>query len=217
VVTYKLVRRAKTGSEVFWSRRSDELPNASDQWSASVSRALVRDDRKPSLNELEAAEAADKLLPGDRVDLEVAGDARVVARQVPNGISLYDKGRGSLVFKVPQTGSQISSLWISRDRRLIAVGSQDGVLRFWNLQIGDIPIATVNAHGAEIERLSANASQSLLLSADRQGRIRVWPLLTGEQLIAAARLELRIERDHQKDRYRKGVRGAHVWFWRIAT
>jgi WD40 repeat protein len=201
-VTYKLVRFAQTGSEVFWSRRSDELPRASDQWSAAVSRALVRDDRIPTLYDelktaetveaadklLEAAEAADKSLPGDRVDLEVAGDDRVVARQVPAGISLYDKGHGSLVFKVPQTASQISSIWISRDRRLVAVGSQDGVLRFWNLQIGDIPIATVNAHGAEIERLSANGSQSFLLSADREGRIRVWPLLTREQLIAAANL-----------------------------
>ena len=200
-ITYKLVRWAKTGSEAIWSSQSDALPRARDEWSALVSRALARNEPIPSLDVLEAKIAADKLLPGNEFDVRVAGDARIVARQSQDGISLVDRVDRHVVFKIPQTPIKIGSLWISPDRTYVAAGSQDGLvklwylvtekdgfLNFWHQKPEYVQIATLNAHGDEVKILDANPSQSLLLSADSRGGLRVWPLLTPEKLVDEEKL-----------------------------
>jgi WD40 repeat protein len=177
-----ILKIARTGAETVWSMRSDGQKRRDDQWYEVVKMALEKAGTDQRLDE--ADRSAGKQLPGVPLNIEISGYRDIVARQTSEGIIFVDKVLGNVLFKIDRPGSQISSIWISRDKSKLAAGSQDGTLRFWDKRIGEVPIAQLNAHGSEITKLIANPSESLLISSDWRGHARVWPLLTREQLIS---------------------------------
>jgi WD40 repeat protein len=181
-----LVRKTSDGYEKFWVSRSDQEPKANDKWLEIVDR-FINDEGLQSDRQLPIGKGRKGPLPGEDALIKVAGAGNVTARLIDGKTTMVDLDTGKPLLTMPSVASKISSLWASRDEGRFAAGSQNGVIRLWDLHIGESPILSLGAHEGGVEILTANQTQTALLSADTGGHIRVWPLMTSEQLAAAAR------------------------------
>lgn len=178
----------KTGDfEVVWSSQRKELSKDGNPWAEVVGSALVESRKDISFEEWQIEQDAEGRLLGQPFDVKVSGDMRVVARQVPDGIALVDRAIGNVVITVPHGNSKVSSIWVAIGRKIVAAGFQDGSIKLWSPAIASEPIASLSGKGSEVSMLKSNPSQSLLASADRRGYVRIWPLLSPEQLVDSAK------------------------------
>jgi WD40 repeat protein len=134
-----LERKEPVGYERFWTGRSDQVQEPNDEWSPKVDRFV----RGEYVGSARSQWCSHDLQEG--VDMHVAGAGNVRGVLSRNDIALVDFNTGKELLRIPITPSNISCLWASQDGKLFAAGSQDGVIRLWDLHLSGTPIANLLA------------------------------------------------------------------------
>jgi WD40 repeat protein len=96
-------------------------------------------------------------------------------------IEVFDAG-GAAVPGSPLRGhaSQVSSLAVSKDGRLLASGARDGTIIVWDLGTQAPQHTFTLASPRQISALAFHPTQPLLASNGEQGDVRLWNIATGE-------------------------------------
>jgi len=181
--TYRVIQKDGKAWKLAGIFNLDDQSN--NPWTGSIKK-MFSVSESPSYEALEKEDTLDKSLPGTKF-INVAGDPNIVSRQVKDKIFIVEKNSKRVLLTLSRGGAEIASIWAGKGGQRIAIGSQDGKLRLWDMNISKSEIVTLNAHGSEVKTIIGNPSETLLLSADGNGRVRIWPLLTKEQLVAATK------------------------------
>jgi WD40 repeat protein/serine/threonine protein kinase len=101
-------------------------------------------------------------------------DGRLLA--VPSGsdILLFDTSTGALYRKLSGHISRAFRPAFSPDDRRLAAGSQDSVLRVWNVASGRVELTLNQYDGAAIWTAAFDLTGRRLVSADDRGTIKIW-------------------------------------------
>lgn len=181
---FKLARSNDKGVSIFWHQKEDAQSAPGDEWRSLI--AKIQADRTKR-----AIQSADVSLPGEAYDADMAGNLDAAARQVGRELLIVKATDGHVLFRVPHTGSQIRSFWVSKDGTILAAGAQNGTITLWRREFGENPVLTINAHASEVKYLDANPAETFLLSTEAVGRAKVWPLLSRSALIELASKSVR--------------------------
>ncbi|KAL5475077.1 hypothetical protein EMCRGX_G027131 [Ephydatia muelleri] len=82
--------------------------------------------------------------------------------------------KGNLVFKV---WKGISTFDFAKDWSLIATGSIDGILRFWNPYVPAKPVAVLRGHSSAITHVVIHYKENQVLSFSQDMELRVWGIV----------------------------------------
>ena len=180
---FKLARSNDKGVSIFWSQKEDAQSAPGDEWRSLI--AKIQADRAER-----AIPSGGVSLPGEAYDADIAGNLDAAARQVGSELLIVKATDGHVLFRVPHTGSQIRSFWVSKDGIILAAGAQNGTITIWRREFGENPVLTIDAHD-EVRYLDANPAETFLLSTEAVGRAKVWPLLSRSALIELASKSVR--------------------------
>jgi WD40 repeat protein len=99
-----------------------------------------------------------------------------------NTVRFWDLNNAQLRHHINNTNEQsvIKVLSIFRDRNLIVTGSEDGILRIWDLSTGKIK-AKMIGHEDWINWLAITNDSNFIISASRDHTVRKWDIRTGKQ------------------------------------
>lgn len=112
---------------------------------------------------------------------------RVASGSIGAARALYvwDLASGSLVLNmdgfVEDSQTRLRMLTFNNDGRLLAMGSSDGTVQLWDVNVG-VLIAALTGHSAEIAGLAFNPDSDLLASAALDNTVRVWSGQNGAAL-----------------------------------
>ncbi len=155
-----------------------------------------RDDPFESDDESQKPRERDRT-PGTHYEVALFGGAiQLDVRSVDGAVVFLDKRSKFERMRFSALAARASAVWASKDLTRYAVGFEDGRLRLWDLKFALEPIASIDAHGGEIEMINSSPSESRILTSDSTGQIRVWPLLTRDELVSAARHTVAVSRQH---------------------
>ena len=93
---------------------------------------------------------------------------------------------GTWLFRTPKQEARISAAVVLRKHGWVAVGLENGRLRVWDITAPAAPLIDIAAHQARIDSLDINPAETEMLTADRGGRVRLWPTFSVAELIAHA-------------------------------
>ncbi len=92
-------------------------------------------------------------------------------------------GRG---YVIPIVGGATDGFDITTDRKLIAVGTQTGEVRVYNIETPpDTPMLRLTGHGAAVTGLTFSRGRRKLASVDQNGRVCIWKIPEGTLLATA--------------------------------
>eukprot|EP01132_Coremiostelium_polycephalum_P000632 gene632-783_t len=96
-------------------------------------------------------------------------------------ISIWNLRKGTLVKSLyeEETTSEVTTLALSKDGRLLAAGHNDGSIRIWGTDDQGYELISVfNGHRGAVTCLSFNRMGSILASGSRDNEIIVWDVIT---------------------------------------
>jgi WD40 repeat protein len=79
-------------------------------------------------------------------------------------------------------GEGMTALAISSDGRTLAMGSNAGTVKIWDLGAADKARATLTGHTGEVDAIAFNATGSRIASGGKDGVARIWDAATGKAL-----------------------------------
>jgi len=123
--------------------------------------------------------------------LALSGDGNLLALGTGSDIDVYDAGSGELVLRLagywedPETertwlghDDAVTVLAFSPDGELLASGSADSTINFWDLDTGRIRWPAIG-HWAAVTTMVFDAEGGTMLSGGRDNKIRIWRLPGG--------------------------------------
>lgn len=144
---------------------------------------LKEGKRKKTLPSVcEPDEAMDGLRIGPNViKMVFAPDGRRLAAAVGNAVCLWDTASGRLLTPgADESLASFTSLTVSRDGRLLAVGRAEGGIEMWNLAERRL-IRRWQGHSEKIAALAFAPNAKMLASRARNGTIRFWHPTSGRR------------------------------------
>jgi len=125
-----------------------------------------------------------------RVDLHGIGYAAVIH---PSGRRALVASQDKNVYVIDlQTGKDagllrghtgpVFSLALSRDGKLLASGSGDGTVKFWDLSSGGALVSGLKVSGREVRAVALSPDGRLLLTGDFDSLGRLWDVASGQEL-----------------------------------
>ncbi|MEO8758161.1 MAG: TIR domain-containing protein [Devosia sp.] len=134
------------------------------------------------------SEAAMQVPPRDAPPLDsLAGLAELADGVIgwdDDGAWLYDPSADATAVSFASGGGRVSSSLYLADLGYVVLGLESGALQVWDVQHPNAPMIAVNAHTAPVIAVDYDRKRRLLLSADQEGTIHLWPLLPPEELLA---------------------------------
>lgn len=143
----------------------------------------------------------------------------VASQRAATSIKTIDTASGKELFPRRGHASQLNSLAISPDGRLLASAGDDWVVQVWELASGRV-LHTLSAHTAAVFGLAFSPDGKLLASGSRDGTIALWDVQRGSELRAIhgyARSPSRIQFSPDSRTIAAGVEGGLVKLWDVAT
>ncbi len=105
---------------------------------------------------------------------QFSADGRVLGTQAPHAVAIWDAARGTLIREIRVVDAEVMAFRLSPDASRIVVGSVNGWIRVFEVASG-ATLATRAAEGPGIAwPLAFDRTGSRLVTADEQGRVRVW-------------------------------------------
>ena len=96
------------------------------------------------------------------------------------GIQVLEAVSGALLFTLTPHKKPVKSVAYSFDGKLIATGSEDGIVRLWNAETGS-QLSALHGHTDEIMCLAFSQDTTLLASGSSDGAVFLWDLSIKEQ------------------------------------
>ncbi|WOD37503.1 serine/threonine-protein kinase [Nodosilinea sp. E11] len=112
----------------------------------------------------------------DIYDLLLLRDGKtLISASADSTVRIWDLEASSLLHTLAHT-NVVQSLVTTIDQTTLISTGDDRVIRFWSLPDG-IPLGQINnAHGTPIRALEVSRNGRVLVSADSEGAIKLWPL-----------------------------------------
>ncbi|QQE64719.1 hypothetical protein GFS31_14000 [Leptolyngbya sp. BL0902] len=116
---------------------------------------------------------------GDVYDLLLLRDGiTLITASADETIRFWDLEAGTLVKTLDQPTNVVKALAITTDQTVLISTGDDRALRFWALPEGD-PLGQINnAHNIPTTAVEVSNNNRWLASADGDGTIQLWPLIT---------------------------------------
>ena len=97
-------------------------------------------------------------------------------------IHVWDADGHARILTVIGHDADIKALAVSRDRRWIASGSDDGTVRMWTASTGQA-VAMLRGHDAPVFAVAFSPDSSRLISGGNDGVVRLWDVATHEPVL----------------------------------
>ena len=99
--------------------------------------------------------------------------AAVAAVGKPGSLMLFNTGSAELLYKIPFPDESLYSLAFGPDRKLAAVGTEEGAIHLLNIETGET-LFTLQAHNGAVTHLLFSADGTVLASASDDGTVKTW-------------------------------------------
>ena len=118
---------------------------------------------------------------GDIYDLLLLRDGKtLITASADETIRLWNLEAGTLITTLTQHNNVVKSLTTTTDQAVLISTGDDRTLRFWALPDG-APLGQIdNAHGIPTTAVEVSNNNRWLASADGDGTIKLWPLVTDD-------------------------------------
>lgn len=118
---------------------------------------------------------------GDIYDLLLLRDGKtLITASADETIRLWDLDAGTLIKTLDQHTNVVKSLAATTDQSVLISTGDDRTLRFWALPDGN-PLGQIdNAHAIPTTAVEVSNNNRWLASADGDGTIKLWPLVTAD-------------------------------------
>ena len=90
-----------------------------------------------------------------------------------------------MVATFASAGSRVSSDLYIAARGLAVVGFENGRVEVWDVRFPTAATIALDAHKSPVVALDYDPERQLVLSADSEGTIHLWPMPSPEDLLAA--------------------------------
>jgi serine/threonine protein kinase len=115
---------------------------------------------------------------GDIHDLTLLRDGKtLVTASADDTIRIWDLDAKTLVRTLDQHTNVVKALTMTTDQTTLISTGDDRTIRFWALPEGDFLGQIDNAHSIPITALEVSNTNRILVSADGEGTIKLWPLM----------------------------------------
>jgi serine/threonine protein kinase/WD40 repeat protein len=121
-------------------------------------------------------------------------DATRLAVGDAKGVVLLCQATGRLERELPAPRPRVDALAWSPDDRLAAVGSQDGIVQLWRTADG-APVYSLVGAATGVSSLLFDPAGRWLLAGGREFQMRMWDVVTGEQLLDGGYAPMGLARD----------------------
>jgi WD40 repeat protein len=108
-------------------------------------------------------------------------DGKLLAACDGDLIKIYDPGTGKFLLSLSGHQADATSVAFSRDGKLIASGSEEGVFMIWDVKSG-VSLVEQAGHTDAIEGLAFSPDGRLLITASSDATMKLWDAVTGELL-----------------------------------
>lgn len=116
--------------------------------------------------------------------LDQIADARIGWDEA--GSWLYDPSENRTAVSFSSSGARVSSSLYIPDRGAVVLGYENGRVEVWDARYPTAPMIDVAAHTSPVVSLDYDGTRKVLLSADREGSIHLWPLPEAAELIGGS-------------------------------
>jgi len=143
--------------------------SAIQQRDRAVSRQLASDSELIGDND----PVKSRLLSVAAWRLDQSDDARyaMLAASALSGINV-----------IPADNGTVYSVAFSPDGKIVASGSEDGMIQLWKTATGQLVRQTINTHAGEVNSVAFSPDGQTLASGDSNGTIQLWDAATGQPL-----------------------------------
>jgi WD40 repeat protein len=122
-----------------------------------------------------------RVIPLDKRLLALAPDSRVLAAPQEGIVRLFDLSTSKEIDKIPELGSDVSTVAYSPDGRLLVSGSLNGRIRVWNCPERRL-LWEVGDSNAPIDFSTFRSDGMRFLSVDAKGQAIWWDTFTWQQV-----------------------------------
>lgn len=84
------------------------------------------------------------------------------------------------------SGGGLSSRRYISSRGLAVLGYESGRVEIWDVRYPSAAMVALEAHQSAVLAIDYSAERQLLLTADGEGTMHVWPIPTADELVAGA-------------------------------
>lgn len=106
--------------------------------------------------------------------LSLSADEKLLASGGNKSIQIWEMQTGQLRTTYAQPAWAVT---FSQDQKTLVSGSQDGLIRIWNLDSGGF--RTLSGHQAEVYAVAISPDQKTIVSGSQDKTVKVWDMQTG--------------------------------------
>jgi hypothetical protein len=101
-----------------------------------------------------------------------------------DGTWLYDPSANAVAVVFASSGGRLSSSLYIPSRGLAVMGYESGRVEIWDVRYPSAAMVALEAHQSPVVVIDYAAERQLLLTADGEGTMHMWPILLADKLVA---------------------------------